>query len=65
MGQRQYKLVVYGAISWAMYASNYAVQITQKQIKQSEFANQNNNVKRKERKGNKIKSNQSNKSNNN
>lgn len=49
MGQRQYKLVVYGAISWAMYASNYAVQITQKQIKQSEFANQNNNVKRKER----------------
>lgn len=46
-----------------MYASNYSVQITQKQIKQSEFANQNNNVKRKERKGNKIKSNQSNKSN--
>lgn len=46
-----------------MYASNYFVQITQKQIKQSEFANQNNNVKRKERKGDKIKSNQSNKSN--
>lgn len=63
MGQRQYKLVVYGAISCEMYASNYFVQITQKQIKQSEFANQNNNVKRKERKGNKIKSNQSNKSN--
>lgn len=65
MGQRQYKLVVYGAISCEMYASNYSVQITQKQIKQSEFANQNSNVKRKERKGNKIKSNQSNKSNNN
>ena len=49
MGQRRYKLVLYSAISRSMYASNYAVQITQTHKTIWIHKSQKNNVKKKEK----------------